>query len=410
MRALVHANFAGEAFMRDPGREVGEMRKQGAVVPGKFPIVGKTWLTTTHEAAGALLKNAEDFPIRLGGQVTGLQWWMPGIFRALATNMLTMDEPDHKRLRTIVDDAFARRAVMEMEPETRGISQGIADSLFENSNGTPVDLVAAYCRQVPLAVICELLGMPQEDRAEFSRRAENLTNIEGLGGFLALIPGLYAIRRMVRRNIDSARRQGGKPGLISELVASQSAGADISDEELVAMVFLLLAAGQETTTHLLSGAFYQLLAEPQRRDWLMEDESRMALAVEEFLRFVSPVQFSKPRTAARDMEFFGAKLKRGDKIMAMLVGANFDPGTSACPHDFDMTRHPNRHLSFGTGIHFCLGHQLARLEAKIAIPVLLKRWPKLKLAVTPDAVEWRKRPGLRAVKRLPVVADQGGLG
>jgi len=405
MSSLRYADFAGDAFMRDPGRAVEEMRRQGAVVRGKFPIVGKTWLTTTHEAAGALLKNADDFPIRLGGQVTGLQWWMPGIFRALATNMLTMDEPDHKRLRTIVDDAFARRAVMEMEPEIQAISRSIAEGLFASGNGKPVDLVQAYCRQVPLAVICELLGMPEEDRDEFSRRADNMTNIEGLGGLFGLMPSLYAIRRMVRRNIAAARREKDYPGLIGELVAAQAAGAEISDEELVAMVFLLLAAGQETTTHLLSGAFYVLLSQPERRDWLMEDESRIALAVEEFLRFVSPVQFSKPRTVARDIEFFGAKLKRGDKIMAMLVGANFDPETSACPHDFDMTRHPNRHLSFGTGIHFCLGHQLARLEAIVAIPALLKRWPQMKLAVPAGELEWRKRPGLRAVKRLPVVAN-----
>jgi cytochrome P450 PksS len=190
--------------------------------------------------------------------------------------------------------------------------------------------------------------------------------------------------------------------LIAELVRVEKAGGRISAEEMVAMVFLLLAAGSETTTHLISGAVYELTRAPRLRDWLQEDWQRANLAVEEFLRFISPVQFSKPRFVARDMQLGGVPLKKGDRIMAMLAAANMDPAANPAPETLELARKPNHHLSFGTGIHFCLGHQLARIEAKCALQALFTRWPRLALAVPPKAIRWRPRPGLRAIERLPV--------
>jgi len=134
------------------------------------------------------------------------------------------------------------------------------------------------------------------------------------------------------------------------------------------------------------------------------------LAIEEFLRFVSPVQFTKPRFIRKDIELGGVWLKKGDRIMAMLAAANMDPEANPHPERLDLARRPNRHLSFGTGIHFCLGLQLARIEGKCALEALFKRWPKLELAVSPDFIRWRKRPGLRAIEKLPVapISDCGG--
>jgi len=176
------------------------------------------------------------------------------------------------------------------------------------------------------------------------------------------------------------------------------------------MLFLLLLAGSETTTHLISGSVFELLKDPAKRDWLTEDWSRAGLAVEEFLRLVAPVQFSKPRYVRCDVEIEGVSLKRGEQVMAMLVAANLDPDANEHSDAFDLARHPNRHLSFGTGIHFCLGNQLARLEAICALQARFTRWPSLKLAVAPDEVHWRKRPGLRSLVRLPVVAGQAEIG
>ncbi len=176
----------------------------------------------------------------------------------------------------------------------------------------------------------------------------------------------------------------------------------ISRDEIVAMMFLLLFAGHETTTHLISGSVHELLKNPDLRDWLEQDWSRLDLAVEEFLRFLTPVQFTKPRYVRRDIELDGVRLRRGDKVMAMLAAANMDPLANADPERLDLQRRPNRHIAFGTGIHFCLGHQLARIEAKCALKSLFQRWPGLRLAVDESAIRWRRRPGLNALERLPV--------
>src|SRR6266436_2842097 len=148
--------------------------------------------------------------------------------------------------------------------------------------------------------------------------------------------------------------------------------------------------------------YMSFLKNPDLRDWLENDWSRVDLAVEEFLRFITPVQFTKPRYVRRDIELGGVILKKGDRIMAMLAAANMDPQANAHPERLDLQRRPNRHIAFGTGIHFCLGHQLARIEGRCALKSLLQRWPTLTLAADESEIRWRKRPGLRAIDRLPV--------
>jgi cytochrome P450 len=202
--------------------------------------------------------------------------------------------------------------------------------------------------------------------------------------------------------LQFAREHGGE-GLIAELVRVEMEGGRISANEMVSMVFLLLGAGSETTTHLISGSVYELLKTPTLRDWLREDWGRAGLAVEEFLRFVSSVQFSNPRFVRQDTELDGVRLKKGDRIMAMVAAANMDPQANEAPEQLDLQRRPNRHISFGTGIHFCLGHQLARIEGVCALQALFTRWPRLRLAVAPEQIRWRKRPGLRSIEKLPVV-------
>jgi cytochrome P450 PksS len=222
-------------------------------------------------------------------------------------------------------------------------------------------------------------------------------------GFLRMLASIGPMKRYLEGRLQVSRETGGE-GLIAELVRVEKEGGRISGEEMVAMVFLLLGAGSETTAHLISGSVYELTKTPELRGWLEEDWSRANLAVEEFLRFVSPVQFTKPRFVRTDIELDGVHLKKGERIMAMLAAANMDPEANPHPEKLDLARKPNRHLSFGTGIHFCLGHQLARIETKCALKALFKRWPRLALAVTVDSIRWRKRPGLRAIERLPVAA------
>lgn len=400
MDIAVKIDISSQEYFRDPAAAIAHLRTLGPVVEIRFPIVGKVWITTNQEVTGRVLKDSETFTLRKGnGTIAGLRWWMPNIIATMANNMLTMDEPDHTRLREIVDEAFRRRAILDMEPRIRAIADGIADEIF--ADGSPADLVDRYARRVPLSVICELLGLPLEDRPRFIAWTNSITRLTSIFGLLGMIPAMFAMKRYLGGQLEIARRDGGE-GLIAELVRVEKEGGRISRDEMVAMVFLLLGAGTETTTHLISGSVFELLRDPELRDWLEQDWSRTNMATEEFLRFVSPVQFSKPRFVRKDVDIDGVQLKAGDRIMGMVAAANMDPEANAVPEHLDLTRRPNRHLAFGTGIHFCLGHQLARIEGKCALEALLRRWPKLTLAVPEAEIKWRERPGIRALERLPV--------
>jgi cytochrome P450 len=402
------ADFTSQDYFRNPAAAIERLRAQGPVVDVHFPIIGRVWATTTQALADQVLKDTETFTIRTeGGKVTGLRWWMPRIVRTLANSMLAMDDPDHKRLREVVDEAFRRRAVLGMEPRILALGDELADELF--ADGSPADLVEHYARKLPLSVICELLGLPLADRPKFIRWAGGFTRFTGSLGFLSMLPNIFAMRRYIEDYVETVRRRGGE-GLIADIVRVERDGGQISRDEIVSMVFLLLLAGHETTSHLISGSVYELLKNPDLRDWLAQDWSRADLAVEEFLRFLSPVQFTKPRYVRRDIELGGVTLKKGDKVMAMLAAANLDPQANPHPEQLDLQRKPNRHVAFGTGIHFCLGHQLARIEGRCALKSLFRRWPGLTLAIGESEITWRRRPGLRALERLPVAVGGEGLG
>ena len=398
----VHADFTSQEYFRNPTAEIEKLRAAGPVVEVRFPLVGTVWTTTTQDLANQVLRDSGTFTLRKDdGDVVGFRWWMPKIVRTIANNMLSADEPDHTRLRSIVDEAFRRQAVLEMEPRILAIAGELADGLF--AEGSPSDLVDRYARKLPLSVICELLGLPLADRPKFTAWASGFTRFTSAFGFLTVVPKIFAMKSYMEERLEAARETGGE-GLIAELVRVEEEGGRISRDEMVAMLFLLLFAGHETTTHLISGSVHELLRNPGLRDWLEEDWSCANLAVEEFLRFVSPVQFSKPRFVRKDVELGGVRLKKGDKIMPMLAAGNFDPQANEHPEKLDLKRRPNRHVAFGAGIYFCLGHQLARIEGKCALRALFERWPKLELAIEDLSIRWRTRAGLRAIERLPVMA------
>lgn len=398
-------DFTSQEFFRDPAAGIAKLRALGPVVEVRFPIIGRIWTTTTEELASRVLKDSATFTIRSeNGEVAGLQWWMPGAIRTVADNMLSKDEPDHTRLRQMVDEAFRRRAILDMEPRILAAADALADQLF--ANGSTADLVDSYARRLPLSVICELLGLPEEDRPRFMAWSRNFTRLTGAISFLRMVPAMMVMKRYLQSRLDVARTEGGE-GLIAELVRIEKEGGRISPNEMVSTVFLLLGAGSETTTHLISGSVFEVIRKPELRDWLIADFGRLNLAIEEFLRFISPVQFTKPRVVRKDVDLDGVRVRKGERIMPMIAAANMDAAANEHPEQLDLTRSPNRHLAFGTGIHFCLGHQLARIEARCALKALFTRWPKLGLAVSEQQIRWRERPGLRALASLPVNAAGG---
>src|ERR1700753_1054179 len=187
-------DFTSQAYFRNPAAALARLRAQGPVVEVNFPIIGRVWVTTTQAVADQVLKDDETFTIRTAdGKVTGLRWWMPRIVRTMANSMLSMDDPDHRRLRDIVDEAFRRRAVLEMEPRIQVLGNELADELF--TDGSPADLVERYARKLPLSVICELLGLPLADRPKFIRWASGFTRINGSIGFLSMVPHCFSVPR-----------------------------------------------------------------------------------------------------------------------------------------------------------------------------------------------------------------------
>ena len=377
-----------------------------AIINHHMPVIGKVWLTTTHASTAAMLKDNERFSMRSdkSGRIAGIQWWMPRSLRLLAKNMLTSDDPDHRRLRQLVDQAFQRRAVQGMRPEITQIANRLLSEIEQNdstSDGS-FDVQTDYARRLPLEVIAELLGLPAHYRDAFRVHAERLSGVTGLFDFLKMLLPLKRMVALLQQIIDEYRSGDvQQSGLISELLALQtqntgSADHQISDNELLAMVFLLLMAGHETTTHAITTSIHALETHPVQKALFLKADSP-ASAVEELLRFNSPVQYSKPRHVRTGGDFFGVRIKQGDLIMADLAQANRDPLVFEKPDELDLTRKPNPHLEFGTGVHFCLGFQLARLEIDVALRALYGRFPNLKISGEP---KWRTAFGWRALDEL----------
>src|SRR5215212_6801973 len=256
---MLRMDFTSQEYLRDPAVGLTKLRAAGPVVRVRFPIVGRTWITTTSDLAARVLKDNKTFTMRKDGRVAGLRWWMPSSIRALAVSMLSMDEPDHTRLRSIVDEAFRRRAILDMEPRIFAIADGLAAALF--AEGSRADLVERYARKLPLSVICELLGLPDADRPRFIAWAQSLTRLTGMVSFLRMLAGIGPMKRYLDGRLQAARDTSGEC-LIAELVRVEKEGGRISPQEMVAMVFLLLGAGSETTTHLITGSVYELLKSP----------------------------------------------------------------------------------------------------------------------------------------------------
>jgi cytochrome P450 len=406
--AALKFDLVSAASKRNPHPVWAAMREAGPVVRARIPFFGSAWMTTTHAATLAMVKDNSLFiqEARHAGRkgVAGFGWWMPKVMTLLADNMLLKDEPDHRRLRKLVDKAFQRRDILAM----RGDIETVADRILDGLEGADeIDLVEEFSRRLPMEVICELLGLPLPDRPLFSRWARTSMAIKGPVSLYMAANGFDRMIGYLRGQIDECRRSPRK-GLISELVRAEEDGDQLSEDELVSMVFLLLIAGFETTTHLISDSVVALEQHPEQKAWLLADPAgRIERAVEELARFNSPVQSTKARYVAQDAVFFGQSLKRGEIILALVGAANADPAEFDQPDQLRLDRFPNQHLVFSSGIHFCLGMQLARVETQSALTRLYARHPNLSVSAL-DRLDWMERFGLRGLKALPVRLNGAG--
>jgi cytochrome P450 len=395
-------DLVSQAFARDPFPTYASLREAGPVFQTRVPLLGKTWVATTYQAASEVLKDDATFVMeakKVGKTLfSGIFRLLPRILRVFSENMLRHDNPDHRRLRRLVEQAFSRHSVENMRGRIGDLCDGLLDGLAGRET---VDLLEEWARPLPVAVICELLGLPEDDRRKFSRWVKALLSFSSLFGMLRALPSIFRLQKYFRRHFVQCRQQP-RPGLMTALVQAEQDGDKLSEDELLAMAFLLLIAGFETTVHLLSGGALALLKTPEQKERLLNDWSLLPPAVEELLRFVSPVQMSEPRYVIRDVEFHGQSLRRGDSIVALLGTANADPARFPNAEKLDLPRSPNPHVSFGSGIHFCLGAQLARVEAQVGFERLFTRYPRLALAVADSELRYIGNMGLRALVALPV--------
>ena len=401
-------DLTSQSFKREPFPTLARMREQGPVIRVRFPLFGTVWMATTYDAVNDLLRDHDRFvqsPTTAGNRGMGIiVRWLPRSLKPLATNMLLRDPPDHRRLRSLVDQAFRRHSIEALRPRLEALADEALDRIEAEAAHSPgaVDLLAHFARPFPLAVICEILGLPPEDRAMFTCWATRFSSANSLPGIVrGLATGVRPLLRYVR---EEFRRQTREPrgGLMAALIEAEEAGERLSEDELVAMVFLLLAAGHETTLHQIALSVLALLDHPQqlaelKADWTMADS-----AAQELLRYVSFAQVSKPRYAREDTEFHGQSIRRGQMLFACLASANSDPSAFEDSERLDIRRHPNRHVAFGTGIHVCLGATLARVETAIALERLFTRFPRLEIAVPHSQLRYSTRIGTRALLALPV--------
>jgi cytochrome P450 len=323
------------------------------------------------------------------------------VYRSMSHWMLQLDPPDHGRLRGLVVRAFTARRVEDMRPRIQAIVDEIIDRVEPRG---AMDIIADFAFRLPVTVICDMLGIPEKEREVFftsSRDGGRLLDLALLSNAEIAQQNTFnlAMAEYFRRLFDLRRREPGDD-LTTKLVQAEQDGDKLTNEELIANVILLFGAGHETTVNLIGNGLLALHRNPDQLRLLQNDPSLIANAIEELLRYDSSVQVTG-RTALEDVDDIGGiPLAKGQSVVCLLGSANRDPAVYADPDRLDITRADVRPLSFGGGIHYCVGAQLARIEGEIAIATLLRRLPNIRLD-DPDRPDWRQTFVLRGLNKLP---------
>ncbi|HVI48064.1 MAG TPA: cytochrome P450 [Chitinophaga sp.] len=394
------------AFVSNPYPVYTSLRNEAPVqritLENGYPI----WLVTRYDDVMAILKDNHRITKVPGkaqlsdGELPALPFDNIDSMAMLSHHMLMMDPPDHTRIRTLVHKAFTPRHTEQLRPRIQQIANELIDKVIANGK---MDLIDDFAFPLPFTVIAELLGIPADDQDMFRKWSNLLTDGYTTEENLPLVQEATHGFINYLQQIFSERRAHPSNDLISSLVAVEEAGDHLSEQELLSMVFLLLLAGHETTVNLIGNGMLALLQHPEQLERLKLTPSLIEIAVEEMLRYDASVATSTVRFALQDIAIGDVVIPKGEEILLMTGAANRDENRFSQPDTFDITRTDNRHISFGHGIHFCLGAPLARLEGAIAISTLLHRLPAIRLAVPPDTLTRRPSMLIRGLHHLPVV-------
>ncbi|MBM4245193.1 MAG: cytochrome P450 [Deltaproteobacteria bacterium] len=376
----------GAFYGNDPHTHLAWLRENAPVY---WDEVGQVWGITLHEDVFTLSKDNQTW--RSSGGIRPDTPAMP--------YMIDMDDPDHRKRRALVSKGFTPRQVTAREQRAREVSIDLIERAKARGQFDFVKDVAAW---LPLIMIGDMLGVDPADYPlllEWSETMLNATGAMDIERALAAGKAFEDYTAYQRRVIDDRRRNPGED-LVSILVHAEVDGERLTDDELIMESLLILIGGDETTRHVLSGGMHQLLLHPEQRAALAADPSRIPTAVEEMLRWVSPIQ-NMSRTASRDVELRGETIREGEKVILLYPSANRDAKVFADPFRFDSARKPNDHIAFGLGGHFCLGSNLARLELRVFFEEALQRLPDLQLA-SDEPPPLRPSNFVSGIESLPV--------
>jgi cytochrome P450 PksS len=388
-------------FKADPFPFFAKLRVEQPIYRAALPDRTRVWLVTRYEDVTLLTRDHRFVKNRytaMTPEQLRKQPWVPPVFRPLERNMLDVDPPDHTRLRQLVQKAFTPRLVEAMRVRVQALADELLDRVAQKGE---MDLIRDFALPLPMTLITEILGVPSRDQDKFHKWSSVIVSINQFNSNWRVIPAIWMFNRYLRGFLR-IRRADPRDDLVSALIQAEEAADTLSEDELLAMVFLLLVAGHETTVNLIGNGMLELMRHPEEMHKLRSDPALIRLAVEELLRFTSPVFMSTERYALEDLLIRDVKISRGDLTLGVIGSANRDETVFDKPDELNIAREDNKHLSFGHGIHFCLGAPLARLEAQIAINTLLQRTPDLRLKVAPECLRWRPSLILRGLESLPV--------
>ena len=394
-------NIVSAEFKADPFPFFARLRDSDPVYRTTLPDKTPVWLITRYDDVTTLLRD-QRFTKNRRSALTKEQLrklpWTPPMFRPLERNMLDLDPPDHTRLRSLVHKAFTPGLVEQMRLRTQTISDELLDRVASRGE---MDLISDFALPLPMTIITEIIGVPAKDHDKFHRWSMAVVSLTSPSPTLRVIPAVWKFIRYLRQFFKLRRREP-RDDLVSALIKAEEAGDKLNEDELLAMVFLLLIAGHETTVNLIGNGTLALLENPNEMSKLRTEPSLVKLAVEELLRYTAPVLMTTERYALENAIVQGVTIPRGEMTLGVIGSANRDETVFDKPNELHITREPNKHVSFGQGIHFCLGAPLARMEAQIAFTTLLRRLPDLRLRTPPHSLRWRPSIFLRGLAALPV--------
>jgi cholest-4-en-3-one 26-monooxygenase len=383
-----------------PHAEFKVLRREAPVFWHEHPDGKGFWAITKYDDVMAVSKDPATFSSYRGGTI--LRDIGEDDLNNTRTIMLNMDPPQHTKYRRLVSQGFTPRMTTRLEPHIRDIANRIIDAVIEKGE---CDFVTSIAAELPLLVIAELIGVPLEDRHKVFEWSNRLIGFDDPEFQRSMDDGKMAAIEMYMyaNQLALERKESPRDDLVSVLMNGMVDGEQLTEQEFDSFFLLLAVAGNETTRNLISGGMLALIEHPEERARLLADPSLMASTVEEMLRFVSPVMHFR-RTATRDVEIRGQKIREGQKVAVFYISANRDEDVFRDPDRFDVGRTPNNHLAFGIGEHFCLGANLARLEIRIMFEELMRRMPDIELA---GPVARLQSNFINGVKRMPVKFTPG---